>query len=269
MKATNIKWITDEQDVSLPNEIIIPFPMTFEEMDEDAVSDYISEKTGFLHEGFCLAQEYIIGADGDDLKELVNHLSMNGYHSKIEDNILLALEHEYKEIETILDDRDILFVTRGPIRQIDITREDISCCDELVVEDGRIDATYELWCDVDAYFGWQTAELDGVWYNFYTDWHPDGRITASYTVEGDSLYFHEEWELTAEEVEFFRNKMENFCKEDCELSLKELFAEITSEMAEMDPDYGNCTSCRHYSKCNICSDCHEGSSYEYFPGGAN
>lgn len=33
---------------------------------------------------------------------------------------------------------------------------------------------------------------------------------------------------------------------------------------EKDPDYGNCTTCKHYSKCNICSDCHEGSMYDYY-----
>lgn len=264
MKATNIKWVTDGEEVSLPTEIKIPFPMTFEDMDEDKISDYLSERTGFLHKGFDLVQEYLLGADEEELKEIAEHLSMNGYHSTINDNILLALEHEYHEIETILEDRDILWITRGPICQLDITKEDVRCCDELLVEDDHINATYELWFDVDQYFGWQTADIDGVWYNFYTDWHPDGRITASYTVEGDALYFHEEWELNEEEVEFFRNKMETFCKETDEKSLSELWDKYKSDE---DPNYGQCTTCRHYSKCNICSDCHEGSSYEYFVGG--
>lgn len=261
MKATNIKWVTDGQDISLPTAINIPFPMTFENMDEDKVSDYLSDTTGFLHEGFDIVQEYLLGADGTELTELVEHLSQNGYRSTIEDNILLALEHEYHEIETILEDRDIFYVTRGPIRQLDITKAEVRWIDELMIEDNTINATYELWFNWDQYFGWQTDGLDGVWINFYTDWHPNGTITASYSVDGD-IYFHEEWELTAEEVAFFRDKMENCCQKLYKQSLLEFWK-------EQDPDYGHCNTCRHYSKCNICSDCHEGSSYEYYVGGGN
>lgn len=53
MKATNIKWDTDgDCDVfeSLPQEIEIPDGMT----DDDEISDYISDVTGFCHAGFEL-----------------------------------------------------------------------------------------------------------------------------------------------------------------------------------------------------------------------
>lgn len=53
MKATNIKWDTDENEEvfeSLPTEIEIPDGMT----DEEEISDYISEKTGFYHTGYVL-----------------------------------------------------------------------------------------------------------------------------------------------------------------------------------------------------------------------
>lgn len=58
MKATNIKWdITDEDcdyDLDtlqmLPDEIEIPESMT----DEDEISDYISNVTGFCHYGYIL-----------------------------------------------------------------------------------------------------------------------------------------------------------------------------------------------------------------------
>lgn len=48
-KVTNILWDVDDlEDVkNLPNEIILPRDMT-----EEEASDYISEKTGFLHKGF-------------------------------------------------------------------------------------------------------------------------------------------------------------------------------------------------------------------------
>lgn len=52
MKAINIIWTVDyEEDLkALPKEITIPENMT----DEDEISDYISDMTGFCHEGFDL-----------------------------------------------------------------------------------------------------------------------------------------------------------------------------------------------------------------------
>lgn len=50
MKAINIRWDTDGENISLPKEIDIPEEMT----DEDEISDYISDVTGFCHKGFEL-----------------------------------------------------------------------------------------------------------------------------------------------------------------------------------------------------------------------
>lgn len=50
MKAINIVWDTDGENVKLPNEIELPFGM----VDEDEISDYISDETGFCHYGFGL-----------------------------------------------------------------------------------------------------------------------------------------------------------------------------------------------------------------------
>ena len=52
MKATNIIWDTDGEDVDLPTEIQLPPGMT----DEDEISDYISDMTGFCHMGFELEE---------------------------------------------------------------------------------------------------------------------------------------------------------------------------------------------------------------------
>ena len=59
LKVINIKWDLDVEnmeskvELSLPREIIVPEDMT----DEDEISDYISEFTGFCHEGFELKRE--------------------------------------------------------------------------------------------------------------------------------------------------------------------------------------------------------------------
>ena len=108
-------------------------------------------------------------------------------------------------------------------RQIDITKEDVRCCDNLVIEGGYINATYELWFDVDKYFGTDTRDDESTWINFYTDWYPDGTIKASYDIDGDYETENFDWELTDEEKEFFRNKMENYCQQCAGISLMELW----------------------------------------------
>ena len=49
MKAINIQWDTDVQE--LPNEIEIPENI---QNDGEAISDYLSDVTGFCHKGFEL-----------------------------------------------------------------------------------------------------------------------------------------------------------------------------------------------------------------------
>lgn len=49
--AISIEWDKDENDkVELPKSIEIPRGM----MDEDVISDYLSEQTGYCHKGFAL-----------------------------------------------------------------------------------------------------------------------------------------------------------------------------------------------------------------------
>lgn len=52
LKATHILWDVDyREDLKrLPKEIDIPVSMT----DEDEISDYLSDVTGFCHRGFLL-----------------------------------------------------------------------------------------------------------------------------------------------------------------------------------------------------------------------
>lgn len=55
MKAINIKWDVDydADGELLPKEIEIPNGM----VDEEDISDYLSDLTGFCHEGFVLVEE--------------------------------------------------------------------------------------------------------------------------------------------------------------------------------------------------------------------
>ena len=53
--AINIQWDVDnEEDLdSLPQRVILPEEMT----DDDEISDYLSDLTGFCHRGFSLIEE--------------------------------------------------------------------------------------------------------------------------------------------------------------------------------------------------------------------
>ena len=52
MKAINILWDTDGEEVNLPNEIEIPDWVDKE--NDDEISDCLSDETGFCHFGFEL-----------------------------------------------------------------------------------------------------------------------------------------------------------------------------------------------------------------------
>ena len=53
MKAFSIIWEVDEgDDVCLPSEVEIPADIDPD--DEERISDYLSDLTGFCHKGFCL-----------------------------------------------------------------------------------------------------------------------------------------------------------------------------------------------------------------------
>ena len=57
-KAVDIKWETDGCDVELPTEMEIPERLVDEDgIDEDAVSDWLSDETGWLHDGFRIIDD--------------------------------------------------------------------------------------------------------------------------------------------------------------------------------------------------------------------
>lgn len=65
MKVTDIKWVTDGADVSLPTEVEVP-----DNLDDDAIADYLSDEYGFLMEGFTLPTD----DDRDYFGEYVNQV---------------------------------------------------------------------------------------------------------------------------------------------------------------------------------------------------
>ena len=60
MKAINIIWDTDGEIIDLPLEIEIPIEIQKKQQDhDDAISDYISDVTGFCHKGFEISKSLI------------------------------------------------------------------------------------------------------------------------------------------------------------------------------------------------------------------
>lgn len=56
-KVVDIKWETDGYDVDLPTEMEIPeYFIDGDGIDEEAVSDWISDETGWLHDGFRIEE---------------------------------------------------------------------------------------------------------------------------------------------------------------------------------------------------------------------
>lgn len=53
---------------------------------------------------------YVCSATKEQMEELENHLSMNGYKFAISETILIAHEEEADYIETIMVDRDIDYI---------------------------------------------------------------------------------------------------------------------------------------------------------------
>ncbi|MCT7397728.1 hypothetical protein N5B56_01335 [Eubacterium sp. LFL-14] len=52
-KAVNVKWETDGCDVDLPTQFEIPERFIDENgVDTEAVSDWLSDENGWLHDGF-------------------------------------------------------------------------------------------------------------------------------------------------------------------------------------------------------------------------
>lgn len=111
------------------------------------------------------------------------------------------------------------------MRKIDITKQDIRCCDDIYVDMDCINIEYELWFDVDKYFGTNIHGEDSTWINFYTYWNPNGDIWAVYEIDTDSDVTSYDWELTEEEKKFFLEKMESYCQEMEGKSLRELWNE--------------------------------------------
>lgn len=102
-------------------------------------------------------------------------------------------------------------MNKGKERQIDITKEEIKCIDDFEVDEQWINVGYELWFDVDEYFGTGVnGDLDS-WVNFYTFYYKDGHVEAKYEIDSSETYECYDWMLTDKEQLFFLKLMQEYC----------------------------------------------------------
>lgn len=111
------------------------------------------------------------------------------------------------------------------MREINITKQEINCTGDIYIDIDCINIEYELWFNVDRYFGTNIHGNDSAWVNFYTYWNPNGNVWAVYEVDTDKDVTSYDWELTEEEKTFFLKKMEEYCQRKEGKTLKELWDE--------------------------------------------
>lgn len=103
---------------------------------------------------------------------------------------------------------------RGGLTNDDITLNVVSSDNPHFVNDRELEYSWELWFDVDKYFGTDTGE-NGKWINFYTYINVDTEeVTSKYSIEGDDEDSTHDWLLTEAEREFLKEKMFDFIKKE-------------------------------------------------------
>lgn len=110
---------------------------------------------------------------------------------------------------------------------LDITKVHLRICDELVCENGYINAVYECWFDCEKCFGRTVRENE--WFNLYTNWYPDGSVQIIVHIDSDTGCEELPFSLTEEEETFFRDKMEEACRKQCGMTLEEFYEFIVEE----------------------------------------
>lgn len=97
---------------------------------------------------------------------------------------------------------------------INLLEQDIRCCDEITEEEESFSFTYELWFDVDSYFGTQTKDYDDTWINFYTMYYPETKsVEAIMCIDTDGSNETYSWQLTEAEKEFLLSLMKNYAEQ--------------------------------------------------------
>jgi hypothetical protein len=109
--AYNIKWETDGNIVDLPNEVYIPT-----EIDDDCITDYLSDEYGYLIESYELSYNLNVGDKVkwhdiaiDDFGEDIEVQESRIYEVvKIINDDVVMIADEYSEAEVYISELEVI-----------------------------------------------------------------------------------------------------------------------------------------------------------------
>lgn len=109
---------------------------------------------------------------------------------------------------------------------------DINCSGEIVPVDNEIgiEFTWELWFDVEDFFGISLRENE--WVNMYTTITRDGNVTVHVFVDSDTSTTEIAWEPNDDEMCFLRERMEDYCYHLYKKGADDILAEMADEFNE-------------------------------------
>ncbi|MCD8109358.1 MAG: hypothetical protein LUE14_04565 [Clostridiales bacterium] len=99
----------------------------------------------------------------------------------------------------------------NPVRQVDITKQDVRVTGLSAEDGGCLEADCTLWMDADLYFGTDTKKNDS-WVRLYCVYNPaTGCVMPKVLLDSPSAHAEEIcWDFTDAEEKFFRKKMDAF-----------------------------------------------------------
>lgn len=129
MKAINIEWDVDfEEDRELlPTEIEIPKGME----DDDEVSDYLSDVTGYCHKGFELMKirYYVCGLGYDKDGDVNDYETDFGDFDTLEEAYGMFMKLQDRNEESFFEDAPEVYELLIQLEECEETDEEITCID--------------------------------------------------------------------------------------------------------------------------------------------
>ena len=100
-----------------------------------------------------------------------------------------------------------------------LNKHNLRICDEIFVEEDHINVTFELWFDVDKYFGTNIRNDADTWINFYVDVYSPDKIKSFYVISSNTEDKDVSWTLTDNEKALILEIIEDKIREDKDLEL--------------------------------------------------
>lgn len=149
---------------------------------------------------------------------------------------LLDSDYEVSESITVNYDDDTYVVRLDVGMSLSNPELSLTCCDEICKVNNEFgegwEFEFELWFDVDAYFGTDTKDDDDKWVNFYVLYTKEAEMKAYYTLDSSKSTETHEWFLTPEEKARLFSIMNDYAKEKEGKALPDLICLVLEKKSE-------------------------------------